>query len=68
MLETAASVARVAAAAQAAAAAAPAWARLSLAERAAHLARFRAAISARAGDLAEAITLETGKLRSEAAA
>ncbi len=68
VLETAASVARVAAAAQAAAAAAPAWARLSLAERAAHLARFRAAISARAGELAEAITLETGKLRSEAAA
>jgi len=52
----------------AAAAAAPAWARLGLAERAAHLDRFRQALADRAADLAEAIVLETGKLRSEAAA
>ncbi|HLU67268.1 MAG TPA: aldehyde dehydrogenase family protein [Kofleriaceae bacterium] len=68
VLETAASVARVARACDAAAAAAPAWARLSLAARADHLARFRAALAERADQLAEAITLETGKLRSEARA
>ncbi|HEU5057739.1 MAG TPA: aldehyde dehydrogenase family protein [Kofleriaceae bacterium] len=68
VLETAADVTRVARAAQAAAAAAPGWARLSLAERVVHLHRFRAAIAARTADLAEAITLETGKLRSEAIA
>ena len=68
VLETAASVARVALAANAASAAASAWARLSLAERVVHLHRFRAAIAARTAELAEAITLETGKLRTEATA
>jgi len=68
VLETACSVDRIRLAAEAAAAAAPAWARLSLAERVQHLARFRAAIAARTGELAEAITLETGKLRTEATA
>lgn len=51
---------------EAAAAAAPAWARLTMAERAAHLARWKDAIAARAKDLADAIVLETGKIRSEA--
>jgi RHH-type proline utilization regulon transcriptional repressor/proline dehydrogenase/delta 1-pyrroline-5-carboxylate dehydrogenase len=68
VLETAGSVGRVALAAQAAAVAATAWARMPLAERVVHLHRFRAAIAARTADLAEAITLETGKLRSEAVA
>jgi len=68
VLETGATVARVALAAEAAAAAASSWAQLSLAERVAHLHRFRASIAARTADLAEAITLETGKLRSEATA
>ena len=68
VLETAWAPERVAQACQAAAEAAPAWARLSLAERAEHLARFRAALAERAADLADAIVLETGKLRSEAAA
>ncbi|MEZ4404229.1 MAG: aldehyde dehydrogenase family protein [Kofleriaceae bacterium] len=66
VFETAGDAAAVAAACDAAAAAGPAWARLTLAERAAHLARWRDAIAARAADLAEAIVLETGKLRSEA--
>src|SRR5262245_42687650 len=68
VLETGATVARVALAAEAAAAAASAWVQLSLAERVAHLHRCRAASAARTADLAEAITLETGKLRSEAIA
>jgi acyl-CoA reductase-like NAD-dependent aldehyde dehydrogenase/4-aminobutyrate aminotransferase-like enzyme/GNAT superfamily N-acetyltransferase len=53
-------------AAAAAAAAQPAWAALAIGERAAHLERFKAAIAARAGELADAIVLETGKLRAEA--
>ncbi|HWM86830.1 MAG TPA: aldehyde dehydrogenase family protein [Kofleriaceae bacterium] len=68
VLETAWSPDRVGQACDAAAGAAQAWARLGLAERAARLGRFRAALAERAGDLAEAIVLETGKLRSEAAA
>jgi len=52
----------------AAAAAQPAWARLTLADRAAALGRFKDAIAARATDLADAIVLETGKIRSEAEA
>ena len=68
VIETAWSPERIGQACDAAAAAASGWARLPLAERAAHLARFRAALSERAAELAEAIVLETGKLRSEAAA
>jgi RHH-type proline utilization regulon transcriptional repressor/proline dehydrogenase/delta 1-pyrroline-5-carboxylate dehydrogenase len=43
-----------------------AWAALPLSERIAHLERFKAAIAARADALADAIVLETGKIRSEA--
>jgi acyl-CoA reductase-like NAD-dependent aldehyde dehydrogenase/4-aminobutyrate aminotransferase-like enzyme/ribosomal protein S18 acetylase RimI-like enzyme len=68
VFETGYSVASVGTAAQAAAAAQPAWARLTLAERAAHLDRFKAELAARAKDLADAIVLETGKIRSEAKA
>jgi RHH-type proline utilization regulon transcriptional repressor/proline dehydrogenase/delta 1-pyrroline-5-carboxylate dehydrogenase len=56
----------VARACDAAAAAAPAWARLTLAERAAHLARWKDAIAARQAELVEAIVWETGKIKSEA--
>ncbi|HEY4244127.1 MAG TPA: aldehyde dehydrogenase family protein [Kofleriaceae bacterium] len=66
VFETAFTVGAVADAAKAAAAAQPAWERLSLAERVAHLDRFKAELSARADALAEAITLETGKIKSEA--
>ncbi|HEY0985582.1 MAG TPA: aldehyde dehydrogenase family protein, partial [Kofleriaceae bacterium] len=66
VFETATSVHAVAEAAAAAAAAQPAWARLTTAERASALDRFKQAISARADGLADAIVLETGKLRSEA--
>ena len=68
VLETAWAPERVRQACDAAAEAAPAWARLSLAERAEHLARFRQALADRAADLADAIVMETGKLRSEATA
>jgi acyl-CoA reductase-like NAD-dependent aldehyde dehydrogenase/4-aminobutyrate aminotransferase-like enzyme/GNAT superfamily N-acetyltransferase len=67
VFETAWSVDAVAAATAAAAAAQPAWGRLTLAERFAVLTRWKDAIAARARDLADAIVLETGKLRSEAA-
>ncbi len=66
VFETGWTVDAVAAACEAARKAQPAWARLTLAERSAHLARFKAAIAARGDDLAEAIVLETGKIRSEA--
>ncbi len=66
VFETGTSVDAVAAAAEAATAAQPAWSRLSLGERAAGLGRWKDAIAARAGELADAIVLETGKLRSEA--
>ncbi|HTR52108.1 MAG TPA: aldehyde dehydrogenase family protein [Kofleriaceae bacterium] len=68
VFETGWSAAAVGAAAHAAAAAQPAWARLSLAARAAHLERFKTEIAARATELADAIVLETGKIRSEAKA
>ncbi|HTJ43316.1 MAG TPA: aldehyde dehydrogenase family protein [Kofleriaceae bacterium] len=53
-------------AAKAAAAAQPAWARRSFGERVAILAKFKEQLAARAADLAEAIVLETGKIRTEA--
>ena len=68
VLETGWSVEAVDAACEAASRAQPAWARLAVAERLAHLARFKDAIAARASDLADAIVWETGKLRSEAKA
>ena len=66
VFETGYTVGAVADAARAAEAAQPAWAALTLAQRAAHLERFKAAIAARATELADAIVIETGKLRSEA--
>ncbi|MCA9674511.1 MAG: aldehyde dehydrogenase family protein, partial [Myxococcales bacterium] len=66
VLETGWNLASVTAACAAAARAAGPWARLTFDERFAHLTRFKAAIAARAADIAEAIVLETGKLRAEA--
>ena len=66
VFETGYTVGAVAEAAAAAAAAQPAWARRPLAERAAVLDRFKNELAARGDGLAEAIVLETGKLRSEA--
>jgi RHH-type transcriptional regulator, proline utilization regulon repressor / proline dehydrogenase / delta 1-pyrroline-5-carboxylate dehydrogenase len=66
VFETGFTVGAVREAAEAAAAAQPAWAALGQAERARHLDRFKAAIAARADQLADAIVLETGKLRAEA--
>ena len=66
VFETGATVEAVGQAVAAAAAAHPAWARRSLAERATMLGRWKDAIAARARDLADAIVLETGKIRSEA--
>jgi RHH-type transcriptional regulator, proline utilization regulon repressor / proline dehydrogenase / delta 1-pyrroline-5-carboxylate dehydrogenase len=68
VFETGSTVGAVAEAAGAAAAAQPAWAARSVAERASALDRFKQALAARADGLAEAIVLETGKLRSEAKA
>ncbi len=68
VLETGSTVATVADAAGAAAHAQPAWSALTGAQRHEHLERFKAQIAARADTLADAITLETGKLRSEAKA
>jgi len=68
VFETGYTVGAVADAASAAAAAQAAWARLTTADRAAHLERFKQEISARADLLADAIVLETGKIRSEAKA
>ena len=68
VFETGMSLAAAGDAVRAAAAAQPAWGRLPLAERAGALERFKQAISARADALADAIVLETGKLRSEARA
>ncbi|MEO7732295.1 MAG: aldehyde dehydrogenase family protein, partial [Kofleriaceae bacterium] len=68
VFETGYTVGAVAEAAGAAAAAQPAWAALTIAERASALDRLKQAIAARADGLAEAIVLETGKLRSEAKA
>jgi RHH-type proline utilization regulon transcriptional repressor/proline dehydrogenase/delta 1-pyrroline-5-carboxylate dehydrogenase len=66
VFETGFTVGAVGEAAAAAAAAQPAWGALSLTERAAHLERFKAEIATRADQLADAIVLETGKIRSEA--
>lgn len=66
VFETGYTVSAVADAAAAAAAAQPAWARLTEAERWAHLQRFKAELAARAEQLADAIVIETGKIRSEA--
>ena len=66
VLATAGDPARVADACAAAEAAWPAWAALGLDERLEALGRFRAAIEARADGLSEAISLEMGKIRSEA--
>ncbi len=68
VLSTATSPERVRRACEAAAEAAPGWARLSLDERLDKLSRFREAIANRADLLAEAISLEMGKVRSEARA
>ncbi|HET6612919.1 MAG TPA: aldehyde dehydrogenase family protein [Kofleriaceae bacterium] len=68
VLETAYNPARAEAAAAAAAAAAPRWRRLSMADRMASLARFRDALSRRKDAIADAIVLETGKIRGEAIA
>nr|MBA3499437.1 aldehyde dehydrogenase family protein [Deltaproteobacteria bacterium] len=68
VFETGYTVGAVAEAAGAAASAQADWARLTTAERGAHLERFKQEISARADLLADAIVLETGKIRSEAKA
>ena len=66
VFETGYTVGAVAEAAKAAAAAQPAWARLTQAQRATHLEAFKREIAARADQLADAIVIETGKIRSEA--
>lgn len=66
VFETGYTVGAVADAAKAAAAAQPAWARLTQAQRATHLEAFKKEIAARADQLADAIVIETGKIRSEA--
>ncbi|HSR96073.1 MAG TPA: aldehyde dehydrogenase family protein, partial [Kofleriaceae bacterium] len=66
VFETGTTPRAVADAAAAAAAAQPAWAQLTTVERAAALDRLKHAIAARADGLADAIVLETGKIRSEA--
>jgi acyl-CoA reductase-like NAD-dependent aldehyde dehydrogenase len=66
VFETGTTPRAVADAAGAAAAAQPAWAQLTTVERAAALDRLKQAIAARADGLADAIVLETGKIRSEA--
>ncbi len=68
VFETGYTVAAAADAAGAAAAAQPAWAQLGEVERARHLDRFKAELAARADALADAIVIETGKIRSEAKA
>jgi len=66
VFETGFTASAVATAAAAAAAAQHAWAALSASARNQHLDRFKAELAARADAIAEAIVLETGKLRSEA--
>jgi acyl-CoA reductase-like NAD-dependent aldehyde dehydrogenase/4-aminobutyrate aminotransferase-like enzyme len=68
VFETASSIEAVEHAASAAAAAQPGWCALTHAQRWAHLDRFKAAIAAKADALADAIVIETGKIRSEAKA
>ena len=66
VFETGYTVGAVAEAAAAASAAQPGWARLTLGERLVVLERFKQALAERGDVLADAIVLETGKLRSEA--
>ncbi|MEZ4359975.1 MAG: aldehyde dehydrogenase family protein [Kofleriaceae bacterium] len=66
VFETGTTLASAQEAAEAAAAAQPAWAALTRAARWEYLQRWKAQLAAAADGLAEAITLETGKLRSEA--
>ncbi|MCX5748307.1 MAG: aldehyde dehydrogenase family protein, partial [Proteobacteria bacterium] len=66
VFETTYAVEPVRDAVRAAAAAQPAWAALTQGQRALRLDAFKAALAARADGLADAIVLETGKLRSEA--
>ncbi len=66
VFETGYTVSAVADAAAAAGAAQPAWGRLTQAARAAHLESFKQQLAARADQLADAIVIETGKLRTEA--
>ncbi|HSD87435.1 MAG TPA: aldehyde dehydrogenase family protein [Kofleriaceae bacterium] len=66
VFETGFTVGAVDEAAKAAGDAQPAWAALPQSERAVHLERFKVEIAGRADQLADAIVLETGKLRSEA--
>ena len=66
VFETGYTVGAVGEAAAAAQAAQPAWAALTQGQRAAHLERFKQEIAARAQHLADAIVIETGKIRSEA--
>lgn len=68
VFETAYTVESVDAAARAAAAAQPAWMARSIADRWQQLERFKQAIAASAESLADAIVLETGKIRAEARA
>jgi RHH-type proline utilization regulon transcriptional repressor/proline dehydrogenase/delta 1-pyrroline-5-carboxylate dehydrogenase len=68
VFETGYTVDAVGEAAAAAAAAQPGWAKLSVAERAAALDRLKQAIAARGDALADAIVVETGKVRAEAKA
>ena len=68
VFETGYTVEAVHDAARSAAAAQPAWAGLTAAARWAHLDRLKQAIAARADALADAIVIETGKIRSEAKA
>jgi acyl-CoA reductase-like NAD-dependent aldehyde dehydrogenase/4-aminobutyrate aminotransferase-like enzyme/ribosomal protein S18 acetylase RimI-like enzyme len=68
VLETCSSASAAAAAAAAAEAAQPAWRALAAADRLAHVARLTQELAARAQPLADAIVLETGKLRAEARA
>ena len=66
VFETGYTVEAVHDAAAAAAAAQPAWAALTPAARWAYLDKLKQAIAARADALADAIVIETGKIRSEA--
>ncbi len=66
VFETGYTVSAVNDAAAAAAAAQPGWAKRSQADRAAVLEQFKRQLAARADQLADAIVIETGKLRSEA--
>ena len=68
VFETGYTIGAVREAAAAAAAAQPGWAALSAADRATHLERFKTQLAARADVLADAIVIETGKIRSEARA